>query len=167
MFLFKYRDLSQSLNVKSALKLAGNYFCDAPSYNILSNNIILLIHAGNPLMPKRVPGQNPVGSTALQTSLLYQKSNLLRNSHVYKASHFELFLLNIHQVNGKRTLKALFTRRQGNPTARVTLARGLKDSSGLQAKFSGRVTLLPETTLRLLRFGDLASKARTVDKTGK
>ena len=63
--------------------------------------------------------------------------------------------------------KALFTRRQGNPTARVTLARGLKDSSGLQAKFSSRVTLLPETTLRLLRFGDLASKARTVNKTGK
>ena len=27
--------------------------------------------------------------------------------------------------------KALFTRRSGNPTARVTLARGLKDSSGL------------------------------------
>ena len=51
--------------------------------------------------------------------------------------------------------------------ARVTLARGLKDSSGLQAKFSGRVTLLPETTLRLLRFGDLASKARIVNKTGK
>ena len=50
---------------------------------------------------------------------------------------------------------------QGNPIARVTLARGLKDSPGLQAKFSGRVTLLPETTLRLLRIGNLASKART------
>ena len=50
---------------------------------------------------------------------------------------------------------------------RVTLARGLKDSLGLKAKFSGRVTLLPETTLRLLRFGDLASEAQTVHKTGK
>ena len=63
--------------------------------------------------------------------------------------------------------KALFTSRQGNPTARVTLARGLKDSPGLQAKFTGRATLLPETTLRLLRFGNLASKARTDNKTGK
>ena len=36
---------------------------------------------------------------------------------------------------------------------RVTLVRGLKDSPGLQATFTGRVTLLPETTLRLLRFG--------------
>ena len=50
---------------------------------------------------------------------------------------------------------------------RVTLARGLKDSQGLQAKFTGRVTLLPETTLRLLRFGNLASKGRIDDKTGK
>ena len=50
---------------------------------------------------------------------------------------------------------------------RVTLARGLRDSPGLQAKFSGRVTLLPKTTLRLLRFGNLASKARTDNKTGK
>ena len=118
MFLFKYRDLSQSLNVKSALKLAGNYFCDAPSYNILSNNIILLIHTGSPLMSKRVLGQNPVGSTALQTSLVYQKSNLLRNSHVYKVSHFELFLLNIHQVTGKRTIRPCL---QGG---RVTLLPG-------------------------------------------
>ena len=31
----------------------------------------------------------------------------------------------------------------------VTLARELKDSPGLQAKFTGRVTLLPETTLSL------------------
>ena len=50
---------------------------------------------------------------------------------------------------------------------RVTLARGLRDSPGLQAKFSGRVTLLPKTTLRLLRFGNLASKARTDNKIGK
>ena len=54
-----------------------------------------------------------------------------------------------------------------NPTARVTLARGLKDSPGLQAKFSGRVTLLPETTLRLFRFGYFVIKARTDNKTGK
>ena len=87
-----------------------------------------------------------------------------------------IYLLNQNKnlrVNGEvkssksMLIKALFTRRYGNPTARVTLARGLKDSSGLQAKFSGRVTLLPETTLRLLRFDDLASKARTVNKTGK
>ena len=51
--------------------------------------------------------------------------------------------------------------------ARVTLARGLKDSPSLQAKFTGRVTLLPETTLRFLRFGNLASKAQTDNKTGK
>ena len=63
--------------------------------------------------------------------------------------------------------QALFTRGKGYPTARVTLARGLKDSPGLQAKFRGRVTLLPETTLRLFRFGNLASKARTDNKTGK
>ena len=49
----------------------------------------------------------------------------------------------------------------------VTVARGLKDSSGLQAKFPGRVTLLPEITLCLLRFGNLANKARTYNKTGK
>ena len=55
----------------------------------------------------------------------------------------------------------------GNSNARVTLGRGLKDSPGLQAKFTGRVTLLPETTLRLLRFCNLASKARTDNKTGK
>ena len=41
----------------------------------------------------------------------------------------------------------------GYPTARETLAR---DSPGLQAK----VTLLPETALRLSRFGYLVSKAR-------
>ena len=63
--------------------------------------------------------------------------------------------------------QAQFSRRQGSPTARVTLARGLKDSPGLQAKFTGWVTLLPETTLRLLRFGCLVSKARTDSKTGK
>ena len=50
---------------------------------------------------------------------------------------------------------------------RVALLPGLKDSPGLQAKFAGRVTLLPETTLRLLRFGNLESKARTDNKTGK
>ena len=50
---------------------------------------------------------------------------------------------------------------------RVTLARGLKDSPGLQAKFTGRVTLLPETTLRLFRFGCFVIKARTDNKTGK
>ena len=33
----------------------------------------------------------------------------------------------------------------------VTLATGLKDSPGLQAKFTGRVTLLPKTTLVPLR----------------
>lgn len=37
-----------------------------------------------------------------------------------------------------------------SPTARVTLARGLKDSSGLPTRFTGKVTLLPQTTLRLL-----------------
>ena len=50
---------------------------------------------------------------------------------------------------------------------RVALARGLKDSSDLQAKFTGRVTLLPEETLRLVRFGNPASKERTDNKTGK
>ena len=65
------------------------------------------------------------------------------------------------------TSKVLVTRRQGSPSARVTLARGLKDSPGLQTKFAGRVTLLPETTLRLLHFSNLASKARTDNKTGK
>ena len=53
----------------------------------------------------------------------------------------------------------------GSPTPRVTLARGLKDSPGLQAKFSGRVILLAETTLRLFRFSYLAIKARTDNKT--
>ena len=38
----------------------------------------------------------------------------------------------------------------------VTLARELKDSQGLQAKFTGRV--LSETTLRLLRFCYLVKK---------
>ena len=59
----------------------------------------------------------------------------------------------VGSINYEQSLhlsKALFTRREGNPTARVTLARGLKDSSGLQAKFSGRVTL---TTSGLFRFG--------------
>ena len=51
--------------------------------------------------------------------------------------------------------------------AGVTLARGLKNSPGLQAKFTGRVTLLPETILRLLRLVNLASKAQTGKKTGK
>ena len=57
--------------------------------------------------------------------------------------------------------------------ARVTLARGLKDSPGLQVKFTGRVTLLPETTLRLLRFANLRLRlrvrvrVRTDNKTGK
>ena len=37
---------------------------------------------------------------------------------------------------------------------------------GLKAKFTGRVTLLHETTLRLLRFSNLTSKARTDNKTG-
>ena len=50
---------------------------------------------------------------------------------------------------------------------RVTLARGVKDSPGLQAKFTGRVNVLLETTQRLLRFGNLACKARTDNKTGK
>ena len=46
-------------------------------------------------------------------------------------------------------------------------ARGLKDSPGLQEKFTVRVTLLPETaTLRLLRFVNFVRKARTDNKTG-
>ena len=56
---------------------------------------------------------------------------------------------------------------RGLHTIAIALARGLRDSPDLQAKFTGRVTLLPETTLRLLRFGDLVSKARKNNKTGK
>ena len=51
----------------------------------------------------------------------------------------DLVRISITPYNSPHT-QALFTRRYGNPTARVTLARGLKDSSGLQGKFSGRVT---------------------------
>ena len=40
-------------------------------------------------------------------------------------------------------------------------------SLGLQAKITGRVTLLPETTLRLLRIGYLVIKGRPDSKTGK
>ena len=45
--------------------------------------------------------------------------------------------------------KGLFKRREGCPCARVTLAckRGVKVSSGLQANFTGRVTLSPGSTL--------------------
>ena len=58
----------------------------------------------------------------------------------------------------KSFIKGPFTWKEDDPSAGIILARELKDSSRLQAKFSGRVTLLPETTLRLLRFGDLASR---------
>ena len=59
---------------------------------------------------------------------------------------------------------------QGQENSQITKSRetnALHTARVLQAKFSGRVTLLPETTLRLLRFGNLASKARTDNKTGK
>ncbi len=44
------------------------------------------------------------------------------------------------------------TRRKVTLGARVTLARGLEDSPGLQAKFAGRVTLLTRVNLHRLRF---------------
>ena len=36
--------------------------------------------------------------------------------------------------------KALFAKRQGGPTARLTLARGLKDSPSLRAKIPVQLT---------------------------
>ena len=50
-------------------------------------------------------------------------------------------------VEDKQTLVTQTVLRPCLQGGTVTLARGLKDSPGLQAKFSGRVTLLPETTL--------------------
>ena len=43
-------------------------------------------------------------------------------------------------------IKALFTSREGNPSARVTLAGGSKIARVYKQNFTGRVTLPPGTT---------------------
>ena len=62
------------------------------------------------------------------------------------ADFVELMPLSATGNPSRKRIKALFTSREGSPSARVTLAGGSKIARVYKQNFTGRVTLPPGTT---------------------